>query len=515
MRADAGSLSRCVALMDLSDSGASTAWKTFRSPLLTGMPPRFAGVLPQSPLLDAWMMTMMRMRTRTRTRMMMKVCATLAQQVALCLPLPPLPFKPLRWLCTNPLTIAGQAWMMAVGRLSWTCLCTLTTTLAEKHTYCPCAARIPRPLIEASIPFSYLGQGVSYGYIVMKGTLQGTYPAPSPPPAGSPTPDPGGQYTAITASELATHATANDCWGRVGSWVVDMTALRSTHAAGNSMLLCGQDVTASFRSIHADSYISRMPVMGTYDSTVHRNPASSTATTTTPGPTPPAPSPSGGETSILNPTVPTEDVSVISTSEMSWHAVLSDCWLAMRCKVYDMTSYIPFHTGDRYTPPGGQGAIEKLCGADATAAFEAIHPISYMDLSIRTGAVLLGDLAGCGAAPAAPQQTTTATTTTTTPAPAVPQNATMWYNLSFPNLLASSVDLTSAQTEASLAIQAEPRDLKRLSLTGFWSRRLSRLGSVLGPGATCVGGSGSGKRQGGGVQPAGRIHQGHRGVSDG
>ncbi|CAE7522704.1 Duox2 [Symbiodinium natans] len=310
-------------------------------------------------------------------------------------------------------------------------------------------------------PFAYVTQGVNHGYIVLKGLLQGEYPAPpttTTAAGGTPsTPSGGGssQYAGITAAVLATHSTAGDCWGRVGSWVVDMTALRSTHPAGSSMLLCGQDVTASFRSIHADSYISRMPVMGTYDSGGSRNPSPSPGTTTgapTPAPTPP---PNTGGTSILNPTVPTESVTVISSSAMAWHAVLSDCWLAMKCKVYDMTTYIPFHTGDRYTPPGGKGAIEKLCGTDATAAFEAIHPASYIDLSVRTGAVLLGELAGCGRDTATAESTTTQTTTAAAAPVEVPQNATMWYNLSFPNLLASSVDLTSTQTEAALAIQVQ------------------------------------------------------------
>ena len=185
-------------------------------------------------------------------------------------------------------------------------------------------------------PFAYVGQGVNHGYIVLKGLLQGEYPAPPTTTTAAGGTSGGGstQYTGITAAVLATHATAGDCWGRIGSWVVDMTALRSTHPAGSSMLLCGQDVTASFRSIHADSYISRMPVMGTYDAGGGRNPSPSPATTTTGAPTPaPAPAINTGGTSILNPTVPTESVTVISSSAMAWHAVLSDCWLAMKCKV--------------------------------------------------------------------------------------------------------------------------------------------------------------------------------------
>lgn len=163
-------------------------------------------------------------------------------------------------------------------------------------------------------PWTYVTEAVRHGYVSMKGQLSGTYPvittttvtlAPGVTTTTGPTSSP---QTKITATVLGQHASTSSCWGRIGSWVVDMTQLLSTHPAGNSMLTCGQDVTASFRSIHADSYISRMPVMGTWDDTVIRRPtptpSPSPATTTAPTPAAPAPSPPqivGGQTSILNP----------------------------------------------------------------------------------------------------------------------------------------------------------------------------------------------------------------------
>ena len=169
-------------------------------------------------------------------------------------------------------------------------------------------------------PLTYVTEAVKHGYIILKGQLSGTYPvsttttvtlAPGVTTTTGPSSSP---QSKITAAILGQHATSSDCWGRIGSWVVDMTQLLSTHPAGNSMLICGQDVTSSFRSIHADSYISRMPVMGTWDDTVIRKPASATPVPSTPATTlattaapTPAPAPPtqivGGQTSILNPQV--------------------------------------------------------------------------------------------------------------------------------------------------------------------------------------------------------------------
>ncbi|CAK9007872.1 unnamed protein product, partial [Durusdinium trenchii] len=322
-------------------------------------------------------------------------------------------------------------------------------------------------------PWTYVTEAVRHGYVSMKGQLSGTYPvittttvtlAPGVTTTTGPTSSP---QTKITATVLGQHASTSSCWGRIGSWVVDMTQLLSTHPAGNSMLTCGQDVTASFRSIHADSYISRMPVMGTWDDTVIRRPtptpSPSPATTTAPTPAAPAPSPPqivGGQTSILNPQVPSESNEMISSTDVAGHNTKADCWLALRCKVYDMTAYVPLHTADKYAS-AGNGAIERLCGSDATAAFEAVHPISYIDVSVSLGAIYQGLLAGCGAPPATASTTqpptTTAAATTAPPSPApspemVPVNATLWYELRFPNLVAATQNLGSVQTETSLSV---------------------------------------------------------------
>jgi len=55
-----------------------------------------------------------------------------------------------------------------------------------------------------------------------------------------------------------------------------------------------------------------------------------------------------------------------SLTDVAMHATASDCWAIINGGVYDLTSWIPRH-------PGGEGAIEGLCGKDGSAAFNAQH----------------------------------------------------------------------------------------------------------------------------------------------
>jgi len=50
-------------------------------------------------------------------------------------------------------------------------------------------------------------------------------------------------------------------------------------------------------------------------------------------------------------------------SEVAKHNNVSDCWLIIDSKVYDVSSYINFH-------PGNPETIIPYCGKDATKAFK-------------------------------------------------------------------------------------------------------------------------------------------------
>jgi cytochrome b involved in lipid metabolism len=52
----------------------------------------------------------------------------------------------------------------------------------------------------------------------------------------------------------------------------------------------------------------------------------------------------------------------LTPAEIAKHNSANDCWFIISGKVYDVTSYLPYH-------PGGPGTIRPYCGGDATNAF--------------------------------------------------------------------------------------------------------------------------------------------------
>lgn len=56
----------------------------------------------------------------------------------------------------------------------------------------------------------------------------------------------------------------------------------------------------------------------------------------------------------------------LTMDEVSANDSAESCWAVIDDTVYDLTGWIEEH-------PGGEGAIEQLCGTDATEAFEGQH----------------------------------------------------------------------------------------------------------------------------------------------
>jgi hypothetical protein len=75
----------------------------------------------------------------------------------------------------------------------------------------------------------------------------------------------------------------------------------------------------------------------------------------------------------------------ISAVDLATHDSLSDCWVAYKGKVYDITSFLPNH-------PGSAGAIVPYCGTSSEfeTAFTRQHGTSKANLLMRVG-VLMGD----------------------------------------------------------------------------------------------------------------------------
>jgi cytochrome b involved in lipid metabolism len=53
---------------------------------------------------------------------------------------------------------------------------------------------------------------------------------------------------------------------------------------------------------------------------------------------------------------------IISHAELAHHALASDCWMAIRGTVYNLTSYLPNH-------PSPPDIVLPWCGKDATEAY--------------------------------------------------------------------------------------------------------------------------------------------------
>lgn len=57
----------------------------------------------------------------------------------------------------------------------------------------------------------------------------------------------------------------------------------------------------------------------------------------------------------------------VSKEELAKHSSESDCWLAIRGKVYNITRYLEYH-------PGGVPELMRGAGKDATSLFDEVHP---------------------------------------------------------------------------------------------------------------------------------------------
>ena len=82
----------------------------------------------------------------------------------------------------------------------------------------------------------------------------------------------------------------------------------------------------------------------------------------------------------------------VSLSELKAHDTSSDCWIAVRGGVYDVTAFLNDH-------PGGAGIIVPNAGTDATEAFEDIGHTNYAVSLLDKYAV--GQLQGTDEGPAA------------------------------------------------------------------------------------------------------------------
>jgi ferredoxin-NADP reductase len=104
----------------------------------------------------------------------------------------------------------------------------------------------------------------------------------------------------------------------------------------------------------------------------------------------------GNLTNVPDPRPPTWTI-----QEVSRHNRRDDCWMVIRNKVYDVTSYMEYH-------PGGPEELMRGAGSDATALFAEAH--SWVNFESLLASCLLGELdpsapdhkTGCGAESSTP-----------------------------------------------------------------------------------------------------------------
>jgi cytochrome b involved in lipid metabolism len=78
-------------------------------------------------------------------------------------------------------------------------------------------------------------------------------------------------------------------------------------------------------------------------------------------------SPSVSTTKTPSPsTTPTNSAKSYTASDVASHNNQSSCWTIVNGNIYDLTSYINSH-------PGGQRAIDSICGVNGTGAFDNQH----------------------------------------------------------------------------------------------------------------------------------------------
>merc|ERR1712188_163038 len=70
----------------------------------------------------------------------------------------------------------------------------------------------------------------------------------------------------------------------------------------------------------------------------------------------------------------------ISDDELKKHNTKTDCWIAVKGKVVDVTSFLKDH-------PGGLKTLLKQGGKESTEVFEAFHRDGLLEKYIKAGTV--------------------------------------------------------------------------------------------------------------------------------
>ena len=156
-------------------------------------------------------------------------------------------------------------------------------------------------------------------------------------------------------SDISSHNTKDDCWTIINGKVYDITSYIPFHPGGeqNILSVCGKDGTLAFETkgglgeSHKESTLALLETFYIGDVSDFQS----------------LNSPKMNDTSMNDSSKELEkDLSKLTLDNIAKHNKENDCWLIINDRVYDVTSYIPFH-------PGGKQRIINECGGEATTAF--------------------------------------------------------------------------------------------------------------------------------------------------
>ena len=172
-----------------------------------------------------------------------------------------------------------------------------------------------------------------------------------------------------SASEVASHNTATDCWVVIEGSVYQLDKYMSQHPGGKAVLtsLCGKDGSKAFASQHARQALPNSELAKLYVR------AFATAS-------------GSAEASSGNAASGRVSSATFTSNQVAAHSTTSDCWTVIEKTVYDLSGYGQAH-------PGGAANITALCGKDATAAFAGQHGFAGTPANVLA-AMAIGTLEG-------------------------------------------------------------------------------------------------------------------------
>ncbi len=187
--------------------------------------------------------------------------------------------------------------------------------------------------------------GHSGAEAVWAGTIKAGGGASSSNSTASPSASADASAQQIVFADVKKHDTQKDCWTAINGTVYNLTDWIAQHPGGAQSIidLCGTDGSAAFDAQHGGQGKPERELKGFAIGALITDNATAA---------PSASSSTGAAT--------------LSMAEVKKHNSAKDCWSAVAGNVYNLTDWIAQH-------PGGSGAIEGMCGIDATDAFNAQH----------------------------------------------------------------------------------------------------------------------------------------------